>query len=122
MNNMKENTFHIIHEGSKTGHPGMIYWKSEESNLYLAITTGSSEFNDAHFIKLKRPIRNDVKNSFVNKKPILAKRKDINPTELRDMTFHSEDFDIIIKIKQNEPRYSTSINRKDKRKFRIIKP
>jgi len=84
---LKVNTFHMVHEGSKTGHPGQIYWANDEHNLYLLITTGSSEDNDRHFIKLKHSTGR-VKKTFVYRKPLLAKRKDINAKEIKDMSFH----------------------------------
>ena len=34
--------FYHVHEGSETGHPGFVYWKSDRKNLYLLITTGTS--------------------------------------------------------------------------------
>lgn len=122
MKNIKNNTFHIIHEGSKTGHPGMIYWKSDENNLYLAITTGSTEFNNEHFLKLNKVTSEDVKTSFINKRPLLAKRKDIAEKEITNMSFKLEDYEIILKVKKNKPRYTPSINRHDKLAFRKIKP
>jgi len=53
---LKVNTFHFVHEGSRTGHPAQIYWANDDKNLYLLVTIGSSEENDDHFIKLKHPV------------------------------------------------------------------
>lgn len=52
---LKEGSFYMVFEGSKDGHPGMIYWKNDQANLYLAVTTGSTEFNNPHFEKLPDP-------------------------------------------------------------------
>ena len=77
--------FYLIHDGSKTGHPGFVVWKDDEANRYLLVKFDSDKPGDVpkikrgirHIIKLKHPISNDVVNSYVKSRPILCKRKDI---------------------------------------------
>ena len=73
--NLKTGCFYLTHDGSKTGHPGMIYWKNDEKNLYLAITTGTSEKNNPHFEELTKPTEKGVETSYVNKKPFLGTKE-----------------------------------------------
>ena len=32
---IEKGRFYHIHEGSPTGHPGMVFWKNDKRNLYL---------------------------------------------------------------------------------------
>ena len=38
--------FYAVHEGSKKGHPGKLYWKNDHKNLYLFIKTGTTPSPD----------------------------------------------------------------------------
>lgn len=110
--NLKEGCFYLTHDGSKSGHPGMIYWKNDEKNLYLAFKTDTS--SGPHRIEISKT-ENKVKKSFVSTRPFLGKRKDFGSKILDKMSFSVEDYDILITISKREPNYSKSINRKDKR-------
>ena len=35
--------FYLIHDGSKTGHPGLVVWKDDIANRYLVIRTESDK-------------------------------------------------------------------------------
>ena len=35
--------FYLIHDGSYPGHPGLIVWKEDHANLYLAIKFGTTK-------------------------------------------------------------------------------
>mgnify|MGYP003301490367 CR=1 FL=1 len=48
--------------------------------------------------------------------------KDIVEKELSEMSFKLEDYEIILKVKKNEPRYTQSINRHDRKVFKKIRP
>lgn len=119
--NLKVGTFHPTFEGSKTGHPGFIYWNDEENNLYLAITTGTSEYNNDHFDLLTVPTEQGIDNSFVNKRPFLGKRKDFGATELTDMHFSLKDYDVLLRITKRNPRNGSKINSNDRRKAKRAK-
>ncbi|MCQ2801686.1 MAG: hypothetical protein MJ222_03475 [Bacilli bacterium] len=118
---LKEGSFYMVFEGSKDGHPGMIYWKNDQANLYLAVTTGSTEFNNPHFEKLPDPTSKKVSHSFVNKRPFLGKRKDFSKDEIPEMKFSLEDYEIVIKVMQREPRESINIKKKDRSIYRLLK-
>ncbi|MCQ2802038.1 MAG: hypothetical protein MJ222_05405 [Bacilli bacterium] len=113
--NLRLGSFHTTFEGSESGHPGMIYWTDDEHNLYLAITTGSSEYNDDHFEKLTIRTESGVEHSFVNKRPFLGRRKDFARTELSDMHFSINDLDILLRVTARDPREGTRIRSKDRR-------
>lgn len=112
---LNEGSFYMTHDGSETGHPGMIYWKSDEKNLYLAFKTDTSD--GPHRTKLTVKTDDIVDESFVMNRPFLGKRKDFGSKELTDMHFSLEDYDILITISQKKPICSSSINRKDRRKL-----
>ena len=109
--------FYLIHDASETGHPGVIIWKSDDKNLYLAIKFGSSK-ND-HNILYKRPIGNGIKQSFVYKKAFLGKRKDFYKIPFSDMNLSEEEIAELLKnIDLNDPNYSKNVNRKSKHFFK----
>ena len=33
--NIEVGKFYLIHDGSKTGHPGLVVWESKEKNIYF---------------------------------------------------------------------------------------
>ena len=116
---LRKGRFYLVHDGSCHGHPGMIYWKSDRKNLYLSLTTGTSYNKD--LIRLKKCTDSNVKESFVNKKPFLGKRKDYGSIEKLDMFFSKIDKKTILReISKREPRFSKSLSRKDKRLFKKI--
>ena len=77
--------FYFIHDGTKTGHPGLIIKANDQENRYLVIRFDSDKYNETpkfkrgvrHITKLKIPISNQVMNSYVHNRPMLCKRKDI---------------------------------------------
>lgn len=120
--NLKTGCFYLTHDGSKTGHPGMIYWKNDEKNLYLAITTGTSEKDDPHFEELSKPTFETIEKSYVNKKPFLGNRRDFGNTEYPDMSFHIGDYKILIKVCENEPRLGKRVKKSEAKLISKIKP
>ena len=117
---IRKGRFYLIHDGSKTGHPGMVYWKSDKKNIYLSLTTGTTHNKES--ISLRFPIDKTIKRSYVNKRPFLGRRKDYGSKEMQDMRFNKKDKKLILtKISKKEPRYSKNINRKAKRYFLKIK-
>lgn len=117
---LQKGRFYYVHEGSPTGHPGMIYWKNDKKNLYLSLTTGTSYNKD--LLPLNAPTDSQVKMSYVNKKPFLGKRKDYGNKVLVDMKFSKLDKKMILHdISKAEPRYSKTLSRKDKRYFKKMR-
>ena len=104
--------FYHFHDGSKTGHPGMVYWKSDRKNLYLAVTTDSED--GTHRTPLKYPIEKGVKKSFVKNRPLLAKRKNVG-SEYKTLKFHKDDKAIIKIVSRRDFRDTPDIRRKDRR-------
>ena len=109
--------FYLIHDGSKTGHPGLIIWKDDAHNLYLAIKFGSSSAKDN--VKFLYPLSKDITNSYYYKRLFLGKRKNFGTIELTRLTILDNDIGNLIKLLDlNNPTYSPDLHRKDKRFFK----
>ena len=109
--NIEVGKFYLIHDGSKTGHPGLVMQKDDTSNRYLLIKFDSDKLGDKpkiergirHITKLKHPISNDVVTSYVKNRPILCKRKDLWGKELKGLSISEEDLSLIMNISKKEP-------------------
>lgn len=111
---LKKGRFYLVYDGSDSGHPGMIYWKNDNKNVYLCLTTGTTY--NKNLIQLDHPTDSQTAISYANKRPFYGKRKDFGKKEMLDMRFNKEDKkNYLRKISEAEPRYSKNINRKDKR-------
>ena len=110
--------FYFVHDGSKTGHPGLIVWKDDEANRYLAIRFDSDKEGDIsknqrgvkHITKLKHPTDNKVINSYVRNRPMLCKRKDIG-FPMTDLSINPEDKHIIDEISKRKPELAPSLRK-----------
>lgn len=117
--NIEIGKFYFIHDGSKTGHPGLIISKDDNANRYLVVRFDSDKFGDIpkiqrgvrHITMLVHPTSDDVKNSYVHNRPMLCKRKDIG-SELFNLLVHDEDAIIIEKVSANAPEMSPSLRNK----------
>jgi len=117
--NIEIGKFYFIHDGSKTGHPGLIISKDDNANRYLVVRFDSDKFSDIpkiqrgvrHITMLAHPTSDDVKNSYVHNRPMLCKRKDIG-SELLNILVHDEDTTIIEKVSANAPEMSPSLRNK----------
>ena len=82
-------------------HPGLIVFKRDRANIYIAIITGTSRHR--HQIKLSHPTEPRVKESYVNNRPVQAKRKHFGSKCLVGMRIHPQDRTIIKIIKRRKP-------------------
>lgn len=82
-------------------HPGLIVFKRDKINVYIAIVTGTSRHR--HQTKLSHPTEPGVKESFVNNRPIQAKRKHFGSKCLIGMRIHSQDRSIVKVIMRRKP-------------------
>ena len=111
--------FYFMHDGSLTGHPGLIVWKNEPKNLYLAIKFGTSP--NKHNFAFKKPLGNNTIKSFVYKRAFLGKRGDFRKAPLEDMVIsNGELLELIRIVNFDNPVYSKNINRKDKRFYKWV--
>ncbi len=110
--------FYALHDGSTKGHPGKLYWKNDNKNLYLFIKTGTTA--SPHNIILVVPTEKGVQRSYVYKRPILAKRKDVGG-ELPSMRFGKPDKKKIRGISQAPFDETPSIGRNDRRYVKRMK-
>ncbi|MCH5171384.1 MAG: hypothetical protein J1F31_00925 [Erysipelotrichales bacterium] len=111
---LEKGRFYLVHDGSKTGHPGKIYEKNDKKNRYYAIKTGTTY--DKHKIPLNFPTDSSTNRSYVDKRPFVGKRRDFGDKELGGMNFHKSDKGIIKVIQRRNPVYSQSFKRRKKKK------
>ena len=109
---LKKGKFYAVHEGSKHGHPGKLYWKNDQKNLYLFLKTGTSPSPEN--IVLIVPTEDGVRRSYVYKRPLLAKRRDVGQ-ELPRMMFSKKDKKLLRKLSQNPFTETNSVGRTDRR-------
>ena len=111
--------FYLIFDGSRTGHPGFVVWKDDEKNRYLVIITESDKFGNnskretdkRHLTDLDYPTESKVAKSYIKKRPMLCKRKDIGKKELVGMQFHYSDFKKVLFVSREKPVMSPSIKK-----------
>ena len=115
---LKKGKFYAVHEGSRRGHPGKLYWKNDNKNLYLFIKTGTTPSPDN--IILVVPTEKGVKKSYVYKRPMLAKRKDVG-SELIGMAFSKADKKKIKAISLRDFNETMSISRRDRRYMKRLR-
>ena len=110
--------FYLIHDGSKTGHPGLVIWKNDEYNLYLLIKIGTSSNKDN--LVLKELISKENICHYVYKRPFLGKRKDFGSKSFVDLTITDELSSYVESYFDIRPVESKSINRKDRYHFKRL--
>lgn len=114
--------FYLIFDGSKTGHPGLVIWKNDELNQYLVVRTESDkvgkiskrELERQHLIDLKHPTDANVIKSYIRTRPLLCKRKDIGSKELKGMSIHKDDIQIVEMVSKRKPQYSKSYKKSNR--------
>ena len=117
--NIEIGKFYLIHDGSKTGHPGFVIWKNDEANLYLVVITESDKNGNAskrkndkrHLTDLSHPTEEKVVKSYVKNRPMLCKRKDIGSKELIGMIIHHDDKPIIEEISKRKPMLGPTLRK-----------
>lgn len=109
--------FYLIHDGSKTGHPGLIIWKDDFHNLYLAIKFGSSSSKEN--IKFTYPLSKDITTSYYYKRLFLGKRRNFGSIELTKLSILDKDLSDLIKtFDYLNPKYSKDLNSKDRYQYK----
>jgi hypothetical protein len=111
--------FYLIHDGSQIGHPGLIVWKSDDANLYLAIKFGTTKTKNN--IRFKYPIEKNIKVSFVFKRFFLGKRKDFGSKELTRLVVLQDDLNVLMNnMDKNNPLVSTNIKGRHLHTYRFL--
>jgi len=108
--------FYLIFDGSRTGHPGFVIWKDDKKNRYLVVITESDKFGNKtkretdkrHLTDLNYPTEPRVAKSYIKKRPMLCRRKDIGNKELIGMKIHNSDFDKVLYVSKQKPVLSPS--------------
>ena len=112
--------FYLIHDGSKTGHPGFVVWKDDEENRYLVVLTESDKDGNAskrekdkrHLTDLDYPTEEKVIKSYIKNRPMMCRRRDIGGKELVGMSFHPSDMEKVNNVSKQKPQLSPSNNKK----------
>ena len=110
--------YYFIHDGSKSGHPGLVISANDAENRYLVVRFDSDKFNDVpklqrgvrHITKLNVPTSISVLNSYVHNRPMICKRKDIGK-ELTDISVSNDDMKTINEISTRNPEYAPSLRK-----------
>lgn len=111
--------FYLIYDGSKKGHPGLIVWKSDSLNLYVAIKFGTS-FNQKS-IEFPRSIDPSQKHTYLYKRPFLGKRKNFGSKSFDDLFLNDEEYEFIYEnINLSNPLESKDIKSKDRRNYKRL--
>ena len=82
-------------------HPGLIVFKNDRKNLYLAVVTGTTKRK--HQTALRHPTENRIKESYVNNRPVQGRRKHFGSKVLIGMKIHPEDRITIKMITRRRP-------------------
>ena len=108
--------FYLVHDGSQSGHPGLIIWKNDAFNLYLAIKFGTSA-NKGNIL-LSTPISSNKAQSYIYKRLFLGKRKDFGKNEYTDLHINQNDLNSFLKkVDYLNPIYSKNVTKKNKHTF-----
>ena len=89
-----------FHTGRK-GHPAWIYRKSKRKNKYWAVIFDTTPRKDRKL--LSHPIELSVKNSYVQRRPVILSHGDLGDHELVGLKIHKEDKPKINLIKRKRP-------------------
>ena len=95
-------------------HPSLLYKKNHKKNQYHVVVFDSSD--GRHRTKLKQPIGDGVKESYVQNRPLLTTKKDFGNHELLGLRIHSEDKKRIEFVKRRNIRISKKYREYSERK------
>ena len=93
---LEKGRFYIVNK-----HPGLIVFKNDKKNIYLAVVTGTSR--KRHQTVLNHPTGDNANVSYVNNRPVQGKRKHFGSKELIGLRIHFEDRTIIRIISKRKP-------------------
>ena len=93
---LEKGRFYVVNK-----HPGLIVFKNDRKNIYIAVVTGTSK--GKHKTKLYHSTEPRIKQSFVNNRSVLGKRKHFGSHKLIGMRIHPDDRIIIKVIRRRKP-------------------
>ena len=106
--NIEVGKIYLLFDGSKGGHPGLIVWKDDDMNLYIAIKFGTTK-NDGN-IPLQYQIV-EGKKSYIYKRLFVGKRKDIGKKEFKDFSLTDEVIKQYEDIRSNKLMFSKNVSK-----------
>lgn len=104
--NIEVGKFYFIHDGSKTGHPGLIVWKDDVKNLYIAIKFGTTKNDDNEVLSNKISL---ATTNYIYKRLFVGKRKDFGKNELCEFHITEEIRYKYAEILKNNLKYSKAV-------------
>jgi len=117
--NISVGKFYLIYDGSYPGHPGLIVWKDDKANLYLAIKFGTSSVKNN--VLFKYPIDEKITNSYVFKRFFLGKRKDFGSHALDRLHVKEEDILQLLKtLDFDNPLCSKNISGRNLHTYKFL--
>ena len=89
------------HIDGSGGHPSLIYDKNDNKDVYKAVLFTHAKKSGR--TKLKHNIKeNDKGDTYVHNTPIIEKRKNFLPKEMKNLKIHRDDKPLINKIKRKK--------------------
>lgn len=85
-------------------HPALVFKKNKKRNMYYVIVFDSSP--GRHRTKLAHPTSDNVKNSYVQNRPLVVTKREFGNHEFLGLMVHKQDKPIIEIVKRREPRLS----------------
>lgn len=116
---IKVGKIYLVFDGSQTGHPGLVVAKDDDKNRYVVVITESDKKGNAskrendkrHLTDLDYPTEEKVVKSYIKKRPMLCKRKDIGKKELIGMRIHPNDMPKVNEVAKQKPVMSPSLKK-----------
>ena len=93
---LEKGRFYIVNK-----HPGLIVFKNDSKNIYIAVVTGTTK--SRHQTTLKHPTERNIKVSYVRNRPYQGRRKHFGSRELVGMRIHPDDRITIRIISRRRP-------------------
>ena len=91
-------------------HPSLLFRKNKRKNKYYIVVFDSS--NGRHRTRLRYPTSKEVKESYVQNRPLLSVRKDLGNHELFGLRIHKEDKVMIEIVKHRKPRMTKNYKKR----------
>lgn len=91
-----------LHGDKNGGHPALVFSTNARKNRYKAVKFTHHKRKDT--VPLKHNINPSEKNkiTYVKKRPIVSKRRDFYPKEIKGLRIHKDDKSLIRKIQKSK--------------------
>ena len=93
--------FYVTYHTGGKGHPSLVFRKNKRKNKYWIVVFDTTPRDDRK--KLKHPIEISIKESYVQKKPVISSHGDLGDHELTGLSIDKQDKITIEIIKHKKP-------------------